>query len=70
MLDILDPAITLADRGFPVHPVAAEMWKKGENCLLRNKFGYDMLLDGRAPKAGEIMRMPFLAQTLQVCIQM
>ena len=66
MLDILNPAIALADKGFPVHPVAADMWKKGEKCLLHNKFGRDMLLEGRAPRAGEIMRMPFLAQTFQV----
>ena len=66
LLEILEPAIVLAEKGFPVHPIAAEFWKRGEQCLLHNKFGRDMLLDGRAPRAGEIMRMPYLAQTFRV----
>ena len=70
MLEILQPAITLAEEGFPVAPVASHGWNAGSAELLRpgNTHGRDLLLDGRAPTAGEVMRMPLLANTFRVSV--
>lgn len=70
MGDILQPAIDLAKHGFPVHPVAAHFWNAGCSCLKnpRNKHGSDLLLNGEAPRAGDIMKMPLLASTFEVSI--
>jgi len=64
--EILEPAIQLAEQGFPVGPVCAYAWARSEN-LLKNSSpsGSEMLLDGVAPKEGQIMRMPALAQTFR-----
>ena len=66
--ELLQPAIDLAENGFPVAPVAAYFWEKGSPDLMKpsNRHGGDMLLSGRAPKTGEIMRMPNLAKTFKV----
>ena len=40
------------------------------SCWLKqsdNVHGTDLLIDGRAPRHGEIMKMPKLAQTFKVC---
>ena len=68
LLEILQPAIELAEHGFPVAPVAAHLWGRRSWTLTQpgNAHGTDMLLNGRAPKAGEIMRMPLLAKTFKV----
>lgn len=68
LLDILQPAITLAEEGYPVAPLTSLYWERSCLDLLvpSNKHGRDMLLGGRAPKAGEIMRMPYLANTFKV----
>jgi len=68
-MEILQPAIELAEQGFPVAPVAAHLWGRGSWTLTLpgNNHGKDMLLDGtRAPKAGEIMKLPLLAKTFKV----
>ena len=69
--EILGPAVQLAEEGFPVAPVTAQLWERGSQALQApsNTHGRDLLLGGRAPRAGEIMRMPHLASTLRVsCI--
>ncbi|KAK3753829.1 hypothetical protein QZH41_016733 [Actinostola sp. cb2023] len=67
MQQILQPAINLAEGGFPVHHIAAEMWKTDAMCLQdpANKYGGDMLLDGQPPEEGDVMNMPHLAQTFK-----
>ncbi|XP_061193851.1 glutathione hydrolase-like YwrD proenzyme [Saccostrea echinata] len=67
MLEILDPAIELAETGYPVQELTASFWNKGSYLLTdpNNRYGTDMLLNGQAPKHGEIMRMPHLANTLR-----
>ena len=65
LYDVLEPAITLAEEGFPVAPLTSIYWDS-HSCDLANKHGGDMLLEGRVPKAGEIMRMPHLANTFRV----
>ena len=64
---ILSPAIRLAEEGFPVAPLTAYFWARGAGRQLGNSpGGQELLLNGRAPRAGEIMRNPTLANTLRV----
>ena len=68
LLEILQPAIDLAENGFPVAPISAYHWEWGAADLMnpKNLYGKDMLLNNRAPRTGEIMRMPILAKTFKV----
>jgi gamma-glutamyltranspeptidase / glutathione hydrolase len=64
---ILAPAIRLAEEGFPVAPLTAHFWARGAERQLKSALnGRELLIDGRAPRAGEIFRNPGLAQTLKV----
>ena len=63
--EILTPAIELGERGFPVAPVTAYHWQRSEELLRNAPGGHQMLKEGRAPSAGEIMKMPNLAQTFR-----
>ncbi|KAJ3415735.1 hypothetical protein HDV05_004199 [Chytridiales sp. JEL 0842] len=63
---ILEPAIRLAEEGFPVAPISAWMWERSEKLLqTASPNGGEMLRNGKAPKTGEIMKMPFLAKTFR-----
>ena len=66
MADVLAPAITLAEDGFPVTPIISSGWKRQEE-LLRTKgpAGHDLLVDGRAPRPGEIWRNPPIARVMR-----
>lgn len=65
--NILKPAIDLARNGFPVHELAAFGWKQGASKLQRkeNVYGESLLLNGEAPKTGQIMTNKDLAQTFE-----
>ncbi len=64
---ILSPAIRLAEDGFPLAPVTAYFWNRGaERQLTKARGGHELLIDGRAPHAGEMFRNPTLARTLRV----
>lgn len=65
--EILQPAIKLAEEGFPVHEVAAVFWEKGSGVLKRTKniHGHELLLNGKAPGHGDVMQNPFLARTFK-----
>lgn len=67
MGEILAPAIQLAEEGFPVSPVISYLWQRGAKRQLGNSPGGRELLaeGGRAPRPGEIMRLPTLARTLR-----
>eukprot|EP00105_Crassostrea_gigas_P040115 XP_019924263.1 PREDICTED: uncharacterized protein LOC105331781 [Crassostrea gigas] len=67
MLEVLRPAIELAETGFPVQQIAASFWNKGSHLLSdpNNYYGKDMLLNGRAPRHGEVVRLPLLANTFK-----
>eukprot|EP00123_Amoebidium_parasiticum_P018573 comp24246_c0_seq1/m.44859 comp24246_c0_seq1/g.44859 ORF comp24246_c0_seq1/g.44859 comp24246_c0_seq1/m.44859 type:complete len:558 (-) comp24246_c0_seq1:93-1766(-) len=68
MQDILQPAINLAEQGYPVAPVTAQNWAKQVH-LLRSQspYGGCFLVDGtRAPREGEVMRNPELAETFRL----
>jgi gamma-glutamyltranspeptidase/glutathione hydrolase len=62
----LQPAIRLAADGYPVSPVTAHFWHRAAGRQLASAAGGDqMLLNGRAPRAGEIFRNPGLARTFE-----
>ncbi len=63
---ILAPAIRAAEAGFPVAPLTAYYWAGGAKRQLASALGgRQLLLDGRAPKAGEVFRNPGLAHTFR-----
>lgn len=62
----LAPAIRLAEQGFPVAAVTAHFWGRSTERLRSAPGGDALLLDGRAPKRGEIFRNPGLARTLRL----
>lgn len=63
--EILSPAVCLAEEGFPVTPVIAYDWFLYEPYLKQSRFGKDLLLNNNAPRTGEIMKFPLIAQTLK-----
>jgi len=65
MAEVLEPAIALAEKGFPVSPVIAGYWAKTEQSFLPWKDSQStFLIDGkRAPKTGDKFRNPRLAET-------
>ncbi len=79
LADVLAPAIRTAEEGYPVTEWIARGWALQVEKLLRppdwesgdldngpeQPSGHELLLEGRAPRAGEIMRLPTLAQTLR-----
>jgi gamma-glutamyltranspeptidase/glutathione hydrolase len=65
LADVLGDAIYYAENGFPVHPVFAAGWKRAESFLQHSPHTEDYLPNGRAPTAGQIVRLPGLARTFQ-----
>jgi len=64
---ILAPGIRLAEEGFPVAPITAYYWAGGaKRQLAQAPGGRQLLIDGRAPRAGEIFRNPGLARTFRL----
>lgn len=58
---VLAPAIRLAEEGHPVSPVVARYWDLGAPRLRSaSPHGGEMLIDGRAPRTGEVWRNPNL----------
>src|SRR5689334_22579423 len=66
LADLLAPAIDCAENGFPVMEKTAEDWNAEVAKLKKSPAAAaNYLIDGRAPKAGEIFRQPNLARTLR-----
>ena len=77
--DVLQPAIWTAENGYPVSELIAIGWQSQEKKVRRDTnwesgdldngpvqpSGHELLIDGRAPRPSEIMRIPTLAKTLQ-----
>jgi gamma-glutamyltranspeptidase/glutathione hydrolase len=62
----LEPAIRIAEEGFPVTPVIARDWQNTADLLRRNAgASATFLVDGEAPQAGQWFRNPDLAQTFR-----
>ena len=67
MSRILAPAIEYAETGFPVSDIIAGQWQGTEQKLRQTPDAARVLLiDGRAPRHGQILKMPELARTLRL----
>ena len=62
---VLQPAIRYAEEGFPVTDYIAYQWSGQQSRLAALPSGQEMLLHGRPPRQGEVMRLPTLARTLR-----
>lgn len=65
MRDALQPAIKYAAEGYPVSEVIAFQWAGAAHRLKRHPAGAELLLNGSAPKPGDVMAIPTLADTLR-----
>lgn len=79
LAEVLQPAIWTAENGYPVSEIIANGWKSQEKKLRRDPdwqsgdldhgpeqpSGHELLINGRAPRAGEIMRIPTLGATMR-----
>ena len=65
MADVLRPAIEYAENGYSVSEIIAFQWQGAQSRLKQHPSGDELLLNGSAPKAGDIMAMPTLANTLR-----
>ena len=62
---VLKPAIRYAEEGYPVSDLIAFQWARQNGRLSELASGSEMLLDGQAPKRGQVIRLPTLANTLR-----
>ncbi|MHC4859731.1 MAG: gamma-glutamyltransferase family protein, partial [Planctomycetota bacterium] len=79
LAEVLAPAVRIAEEGYPVTKWIAASWARTVEKLKRapgwesgdiyngppQESGNELLLDGRAPRVGETMRLPTLARTLR-----
>ncbi len=69
--DLFEPAVALAEEGFPVSPVVSRLWGRAFELYasLRvegSKAFFDVFFpEGRAPRPGEVFRLPLHARTLR-----
>jgi gamma-glutamyltranspeptidase/glutathione hydrolase len=64
--EILAPAIHYAENGFPLSEVIARGWARSEEMLASHPNSKEtFLVEGRAPRAGEVFRNPDLAGSLR-----
>ncbi|TDH08830.1 hypothetical protein EPR50_G00102070 [Perca flavescens] len=65
--EVLSAAAELAGVGFPVAEVTAHHWEKLVAALrdAGKELNRDLLIDGQAPKCGQVFRNPSLAKTLK-----
>jgi gamma-glutamyltranspeptidase/glutathione hydrolase len=67
--EVLQPAIKLAENGYPVSPIIAHLWENGEAQLRNGPNAKELLLNNRAPEVGEIIKLPTLAKTMKLIVQ-
>src|SRR5262249_21256231 len=67
--EVLEPAIALAEEGFPVAPLTALYWQRSAERLASAPNGIELTIDGRGPQPGEVFRNPGLAQTFRAVAQ-
>ena len=63
--EVLEPAIRYATEGYPVSEVIASYWRAAEELFETPHAREAYLLDGRSPRAGELMALPRLGASLQ-----
>jgi gamma-glutamyltranspeptidase/glutathione hydrolase len=61
--EVLSPAIDYAENGFPVSPIIGQIWPNLVDALVNDEARALYLIDGRAPRMGELMRNKDLAKT-------
>ena len=68
LAEVLAPAIRIAEEGYPVTPITADLWRSQEENLARNEGAKaTYLYDGqRGPEAGEWFRNPDLANSFRM----
>ncbi|KAJ2865555.1 hypothetical protein GGH94_002152 [Coemansia aciculifera] len=67
LVDILAPAIELAEEGFPVGELTSPFWRdKAELLKSASPNGHELLLDGEGPQVGQIFCNAGLAKTLRL----
>jgi gamma-glutamyltranspeptidase/glutathione hydrolase len=67
LAQLLEPSIRYAEEGFPVSPVIAGYWQAGAARLRRQtEAANTYLIDGRAPRAGEVFKNPHLARSYRL----
>ncbi len=67
LADLLTPAIEYAENGFPVMEKTAEDWEIGVSKLKQTPAAAaNYLINGQAPRAGEIFRQKNLANTFRI----
>jgi gamma-glutamyltranspeptidase / glutathione hydrolase len=65
--DLFEPAIQLAEEGFPVAPIIAGYWKGAEKRLGETpEATATFLIEGKSPVAGQVFKNPRLAQTYRL----
>lgn len=63
---VLKPAIEYAEQGFPVSEIISTQWKREEALLRQNVEAAEAyLINGKAPKEGQVFKQPRLAKTLR-----
>ncbi|MBT3274307.1 MAG: gamma-glutamyltransferase, partial [Spirochaetales bacterium] len=66
MSSILEPAIDLAENGFPVGQLTANWWGRGaEKQLALYPHGGELMINGRGPRPGEVFKNLGLAAVLR-----
>lgn len=66
LAQVLEPAIRIADEGFPVTPIIAQDWGNTVDVLREDEgAAATFLVDGKAPVAGQWFRNPDLARTFR-----
>ncbi|KAF9569880.1 gamma-glutamyltranspeptidase [Agrocybe pediades] len=68
--DVFEPAIRLAEEGVPVSEIHSYAWQHSEK-LIKNASpnGDEMLLNGKAPLPGQIIKLPNLAKTFREVVE-
>lgn len=63
--DVLQPAVKYAECGYPVSEVISSHWQVGGSRLSAGPAGGELLLNGSPPRAGQVMKIPTLAESLR-----
>jgi gamma-glutamyltranspeptidase/glutathione hydrolase len=64
--DLLEPTVRYAEEGFPVTEVIARYWSASAARLRKDPgAARTFLVDGKAPRAGDVFKNPALARTLR-----
>ncbi|MBI50139.1 MAG: gamma-glutamyltransferase [Chloroflexi bacterium] len=63
--DTLKPAISYAEDGYGVSEIIASQWNLSVPKLKQRPSGAEMLKNGKAPRHGDVMRLPELGNTLR-----